>query len=99
MPASTAALRVARLSLRSEGPYIPDMPMQPSPSAETEGPVLPRDRCFIENLLARRQSPGCGTVLWVGDLKNARLGRRSQERATGARDRHRIVLQAGASVR
>src|ERR1700722_4006355 len=46
-PASTAACKVARLSWRFAGPYIPDIPMQPSPSAETAGPVLPSGNCFI----------------------------------------------------
>src|SRR5213075_3110314 len=41
MPASMAAWMVAMLSARSAGPYMPDMPMQPRPKAETCGPVLP----------------------------------------------------------
>src|SRR5256885_10203141 len=32
---------VAMLSLRSDGPYRSVMPMQPSPSSETTGPVEP----------------------------------------------------------
>src|SRR4029077_21270539 len=47
MPASTADCRVARLSLRSAGPYIPDMPMQPRPTVETIGPDLPSGTCFM----------------------------------------------------
>jgi hypothetical protein len=34
--------RGAMLSARSAGPYMPDMPMQPSPSTDTDGPVRPR---------------------------------------------------------
>src|SRR5947209_7978520 len=41
MPASSAAWIVAMLSARSAGPYMPDMPMQPRPRAETSGPVDP----------------------------------------------------------
>jgi len=32
---------VAMLSARSDGPYFPDMPMQPRPRAETVGPWSP----------------------------------------------------------
>src|SRR5690242_12468937 len=44
MPASSAAWTVAMLSARSDGPYMPDMPIAPRPRAETVGPVLPRVR-------------------------------------------------------
>jgi hypothetical protein len=37
------------LSSRSAGPYMPDIPMHPSPSAETVGPFLPRRRFVIES--------------------------------------------------
>src|SRR3954468_20943013 len=47
MPASSAAWIVAMLSARSAGPYMPDMPMQPRPSAETAGPEEPRERVSI----------------------------------------------------
>jgi hypothetical protein len=39
---------VAMLSARSAGPYMPDMPMQPSPSALTSGPSAPSFRLWIE---------------------------------------------------
>jgi hypothetical protein len=31
---------ILRPSSRSEGPYMPDIPMQPRPMAETSGPVF-----------------------------------------------------------
>jgi len=40
-PASIAAWMVATLSASSVAPYIPDIPMQPSPKGNTEGPVAP----------------------------------------------------------
>src|SRR6266436_6346291 len=47
MPASIAAWMVAILSASSAGPYTSDMPIQPSPRAETCGPFLPRVREFM----------------------------------------------------
>ena len=47
MPASSAAWMVAMLSARSAGPYMPDMPMHPSPRAETSGPLVPSLRRWI----------------------------------------------------
>ena len=41
MPASRAAWIVAMLSRRSAGPYMPDIPMQPSPIRDTSGPFAP----------------------------------------------------------
>src|SRR5262245_26502001 len=35
------------LSLRSAGPYVPDMPMAPRPSADTAGPAAPHWRPCI----------------------------------------------------
>ncbi|GGS91114.1 hypothetical protein GCM10010286_14850 [Streptomyces toxytricini] len=43
-PASSAAWIVATDSPRSASPYSADIPMQPSPSGKTAGPVEPRDR-------------------------------------------------------
>ena len=37
-----AAWIVAMLSFSSAAPYIPDMPMQPRPIAETSGPFFPK---------------------------------------------------------
>src|SRR5438270_643880 len=51
MPASSAAWIVAMLSVRSAGPYMPDMPMAPRPIAETTGPLLPRRRCCMVSSL------------------------------------------------
>ena len=59
MPASSAAWIVAMLSARSAGPYMPDMPMQPSPIAETSGPLLPSLRRLITPTLACASSSGC----------------------------------------
>src|SRR5271155_2461967 len=47
IPASSAAWMVAMLSCRSAGPYMPDMPMQPRPIADTTGPWVPSFRFFI----------------------------------------------------
>jgi len=44
IPASSAAWMVAMLSRSSAGPYIPDMPIQPSASGKTEGPAEPSRR-------------------------------------------------------
>ena len=38
---------VATLSARSDGPYIPDIAMQPSPSSGTSGPAFPSLRVRI----------------------------------------------------
>src|ERR1017187_5193835 len=42
------------LSCRSAGPYMPDMPMQPRPRADTVGPLVPSGRCCILFLRDRR---------------------------------------------
>ena len=42
---------VAMLSSRSAGPYMPDMPMHPSPTAETSGPLVPSLRRWIVAIL------------------------------------------------
>src|SRR6202040_2238803 len=53
------------LSASSDGPYIPDMPMQPKPMAETWGPAEPNwrvnigdslrmDRCIVRRLVICR---------------------------------------------
>jgi hypothetical protein len=42
---------VAMLSARSAGPYMPDMPMQPSAMAETFGPDEPSWRTCMSLLL------------------------------------------------
>ena len=55
MPAAIAAWMVAMLSARSLGPYMPDMPMQPRPTIETFGPVLPSLRVIMPCL----RSIGC----------------------------------------
>ena len=61
MPASSAAWIVAMLSARSAMPYVPDMPMHPSPRDETTGPVAPscrlsRMRCTLS--IDRLQAEG-----------------------------------------
>src|ERR1700733_9474728 len=47
MPSSSARSNVRAASASSLGPYGPDMPQQPSPMAETAGPLLPSVRCSI----------------------------------------------------
>src|SRR6266542_82538 len=47
-PASSAAWIVAMLSASSAGPYRSDIPMHPSPIADTSGPFLPSLRTFID---------------------------------------------------
>src|SRR5579863_8334298 len=52
-----AAWMVAMLSFSSAAPYMPDMPMQPRPMAETSGPFFPNRRiCIgIARLVARHE--------------------------------------------
>src|SRR5215469_17441010 len=40
------------LSARSAGPYMPDIPMQPSPRAETRGPAAPNRQYRTGKLLS-----------------------------------------------
>ena len=42
---------VAMLSARSAGPYIPDIPMQPRPIAETGGPARPSVVIFMGQVI------------------------------------------------
>src|SRR4051812_21845406 len=49
------------LSLRSVGPYMSDMPMQPRPIAETRGPFRPSDRAIISRSLLSFTSPTPGS--------------------------------------
>src|SRR5262245_57037738 len=55
---------VAMPSASSAGPYPPDMPMQPSPSSETTGPLRPRRRVRMTTLQkrARRHDGGARPI-------------------------------------
>src|SRR5436190_20546486 len=64
IPASRAAWIVAMLSARSAGPYRSDMPMHPSPSSDTSGPVRPSLR--VRTATAVR-SGACLGALLLGD--------------------------------
>src|SRR5579875_3388889 len=46
-----AAWIVAMLSSSFAAPYIPDIPMQPSPRGKTSGPVAPSRRVLVEGLM------------------------------------------------
>src|SRR5947209_5779638 len=48
---------VVMLSASSAWPYIPDIPMAPSPSVETSGPVAPSLRVIWVLLFAWKDSP------------------------------------------
>src|SRR5690348_6758429 len=61
MPASSAASMVATLSGSWLGPYVPDIAMHPSPSADTAGPFLPNCRCCIVRL--PRSALGAGRMI------------------------------------
>jgi hypothetical protein len=43
-----------RDALSPVGPYIPDIPMQPRPRAETDGPLRPSERCSMMVFSLRR---------------------------------------------
>src|ERR1035441_6973612 len=51
MPASMAAWMVEMLSASSLGPYMPDIPMQPSARADTGGPLAPSGLVIMSNRL------------------------------------------------
>src|SRR5436853_949930 len=63
MPASRAAWIVAMLSVRSARPYVPDIAMQPRPTAGTEGPSRPRIVFLMHRIFpdpfARQESRPC----------------------------------------
>src|SRR5437588_2974025 len=63
MPASRAAWIVAMLSVRSARPYVPDLAMQPRPTADTEGPSRPRIVFLMHRIFpdpsARQESRPC----------------------------------------
>src|SRR3954469_2518204 len=58
MPASIAAWMVAMLSPSSVGPYRSDIPMAPSPSADTRGPEAPSALVFMTLRMRRSHARG-----------------------------------------
>src|ERR1700738_3222903 len=54
MPSSSARWMVSIPACSSPGPYACDIPMQPSPSADTSSPRVPSLRLSIEFLLVDR---------------------------------------------
>src|SRR5437764_6916523 len=58
MPASRAAWTVAMLSRRSARPYVPDMPMQPSPTRAVGGPCCPSVVLMTCTIASRRSAEG-----------------------------------------